>query len=207
MAKKVLLPCALFLFVVLATAAAYADLIPISYPPAPQWFDDTVFGGSHPGNPDFLKAGLLTYTNIGGGNGDSGTLDVVMDNEYRPLPWYKEVYMVIDWWSDPDPNGSASIKDPVLIWWVPPMINTPMIHTNDRIEPNGHHHVEYSYTIPIQPEFELFKFGYSGVDVEDTVHLYFLVETKCVPEPSTFVLLGIGAVGLVVCGWRRRKTG
>ena len=30
-------------------------------------------------------------------------------------------------------------------------------------------------------------------------------ETSTVPEPSTFVLLGMGAVGLAFYGWRRRK--
>ena len=32
-----------------------------------------------------------------------------------------------------------------------------------------------------------------------------MAEVTIVPEPSTFILLAIGAVGLVGCTWRRRK--
>jgi uncharacterized repeat protein (TIGR03803 family) len=39
-----------------------------------------------------------------------------------------------------------------------------------------------------------------GIDYQGTVY------ALAIPEPSSFVLLGMGAISLAVCGWRRRKT-
>ena len=56
-------------------------------------------------------------------------------------------------------------------------------------------------TITPQPDFEDFSFVFSGPTFVDEVY----IGTHCVPEPSTTVLLCMGAFGLLLSARRRRR--
>jgi len=65
-------------------------------------------------------------------------------------------------------------------------------------------HVTYTFDVDPQPQFETLVLGAHLLAGEVIVLDQVDVETRCVPEPSTLVLLALGSVGPLLV-WRRRR--
>ena len=71
-----------------------------------------------------------------------------------------------------------------------------------------HRHDVMAGTFSATYEFHLSDQNLSGATSpgSEVLTLTLMGNVAPVPEPSTLALLGIGAVGLLVCGWQRRKA-
>jgi hypothetical protein len=67
-----------------------------------------------------------------------------------------------------------------------------------------------SYVIPVGTrsiDYTMDFIRHVGSDLDAFVDDNSLIVSSSVPEPSTFVLMGVGVLALVGCGWRRRQLG
>ena len=121
----------------------------------------------------------------------SGSIDVLVDNHPTPNPW-KIVWLQVMW----RPQEAGSKPE---IYNLDPAAapDYPVKLTDEGQVPLGDGWFESTYTwrIPGNPLDESFTIG-GTIDVDEIV-----IDTWCVPEAATFVLLGLGG-SLVV---RRRK--
>ena len=163
----------------------------------PSWWD----------NADKQRSDTVTIENTAGTGQSEGTYTVFLENLNDPA-MYKEVYLVLEWYTVDDANGSISVDKDVTISWPggPQAPGVPMVlNVDDLVGPPFHW--EYEYTIRPQPESETVFFSYSGIDVDEQLVLEYDLRTKClsgngIPEPSGLALLAFGAVGLV----RRKRS-
>lgn len=122
---------------------------------------------------------------------------------------YKEVYLVMEWDTIDDDNGSIDVDKVVSITWPSGPANpVPMIlNVDDLVGPPFHW--EYMFEIDPQPESETVFFSYSGIEVAEQLVVEYDLRTKCfedengnIPEPAAGSLL---LLGLIAVKRRRRR--
>jgi len=174
--------------------AALAGPVPTD---APSWWD----------NADKQRSDTVTIENTAGTGQSEGTYTVFLENLNDP-DRFKEVYLVVEWYTIDDVNGSINVDKDVTITWPggPPAPGVSMVlNVDDQVGPPFHW--EYEYTIRPQPESETVFFQYSGIDTDEQLVLEYDLRTKCfegngIPEPGALSVLALGAVGLA----RRKRT-
>jgi len=157
----------------------------------PSWWD----------NADKQRSDTVTISNTAGTGQSEGTYTVFLENLDDP-DRVKEVYLVLEWYTVDDANGSINVEKDVTISWPggPQAPGVSMVlNVDDLVGPPFHW--EYEYKIRPQPESETVFFSYSGIDVDEQLVLEYDLRTKClsgngIPEPSGLALLAFGAVGL-----------
>jgi hypothetical protein len=117
--------------------------------------------------------------------GSNSYIDVVIPNAPDHPEWTKLLWTQITW------QGELPLVsvDGVLgqLFETDKLLNTNMYHSS------------WLITLPYNPPQEI-------MHITGITHLgEIVVDTKCVPEPSTLVLLAIGAFGVATFVWRRQS--
>jgi len=121
----------------------------------------------------------------------SGTIDVIVDNHEPPNEW-KWVWVQLTWRSQ---DGTS---EPEIYNLDPPADSSYPLHIVATADLGfDWYETTYEWRICPNPVDEAFTIG-GNIDVDELV-----IDTWC-PEPSTFVLLGMGVLGLAIYGWRRK---
>jgi len=169
----------------------------------PSWWD----------NADKQRSDTVTIENTAGTGQSEGTYTVFLENLNDP-DRVKEVYLVLEWYTIDDVNGSINVDKDVTISWPggpqAPGVSMGLNVDDQVVDPNTGvliYHLEYEHGIRPQPEPETVFFKYSGIDVDEQLVLEYDLRTKCfegngIPEPSGLALLAFGAVGLA----RRKRS-
>ena len=129
----------------------------------------------------------------------SGIIDVVVDNHDPKPENEKWIWMQLTWQPQPGTPGvpivTASYVDPSTGGQVGPIDLQPYEQEDLGF---GWVHGLYRQVLPVNPPDEFIR-------IEGTINVDELViDTWCIPEPSTVaMLLGIGLMGLVACARRR----
>jgi hypothetical protein len=125
------------------------------------------------------------------------TQKVEIPNIEMPPPWQKTVWVEL-YWDDPIFRPS---DPPNVELWYPGGLREPPDQAIPEIR-------EWTlvWRLPVQPEYEHIDFDNPGYyHLGDPAYpRYIDFATYCIPEPSTLVLLSIGAIGLLAYAWRRR---
>ena len=122
--------------------------------------------------------------------GPDSSMDLGIPNTPEDDTRYKEVWTQITW--QPEFTGEPA---PVVV--VNGIQSAPVTTYPSGI--GGWFQSVYDTTLPYNPSFE-------DVIVTGSYDLgEIVVDTRCVPEPSSLVLLAMGAFGLAAFVWRRRS--
>ena len=126
----------------------------------------------------------------------SGEIVIDMPNDPIPRP-EKKVYIQLTW----APQTGALNPNPVIELLDPPSetSNVTQVDVDGTFPGSGWNFSIFEFSIFPNPPFETIRI--SGDIMVDQV----VVDTWCVPEPGTFVLLGTGLMALFGYGWYRRK--
>jgi hypothetical protein len=124
----------------------------------------------------------------------SGIIDVPINNYVRPNP-EKRIWVQLTW--QPQENGD------VLSPWIREVqhggLGANLIKA-DELGNLGWMHSTYEIVLPFNPNHE-------RVIIEGDINVSELViDTDCVPEPGTLVLLVTAGLGLLAYAWRRRRS-
>jgi hypothetical protein len=119
----------------------------------------------------------------------SGMIDIDIPNDPTNPDWQKNIWVQLTW------DGEGITVPEVSANGVP----AQWIESDPRL-PGGWFHSTYLVVLPYNPPMEHLHVA-GDIRVDELV-----VDTICIPEPSTLVLLGAGAFGLVVFAWRKRAA-
>jgi len=118
--------------------------------------------------------------------GADSFIDVLIPNVKDHREWNKELWTQLTWQGDM-PNVLVDGQLGQLIE-TDPLPGTNWVHGT------------WSTILPYNPPEET-------MHITGITHLgEIVVDTRCVPEPSTFVLLAMGAFGLAAFVWRRKRA-
>jgi hypothetical protein len=116
-------------------------------------------------------------------------IDVPIANALDHPDWNKDVWTQLTWWS-----GQTGITPSVFVdGHESQLIETVPTH-------DGWMQSTWYYVLPYNPPVET-------VHVTGLVNVgELVVDTICIPEPSSLALLAMGALGLAAFVWRRRRS-
>jgi hypothetical protein len=207
--KRWILVC-LFMMIVFGSSVALTwadDLLP---PPWQRGSDRTTYQDwtfATNGNPLGPDVGIINPYGIPTATISGGTWTQYFDNHVgvwslgsdsfidAPIPnapdhpdWNKNLWIQLTWQPE---QGTV----PTIL-----VDNLPVnLYETDQLPNTNWFHSTYSITLPYNPEKET-------VHLTGAVHLgEIVVDTQCVPEPSTMVMLAMGVLSLLAFGWRQRR--
>lgn len=119
----------------------------------------------------------------------SGAIDIHIPNRPEPLP-FKDIWIQVTW-AEQFPGAVPTVSEQ----WV----NNPPLEADlvgeIVLEPTGYLgpwiHSTYHIHLEPNPDFELIRIE-GGIMVDQIV-----IDTICIPEPSTLALIGGGLIGLI----------
>jgi hypothetical protein len=120
----------------------------------------------------------------------SGEIVVVIPNRPEPLP-YKDILVQLTW-AEQAPNVRPTVGET--------RFGVPASIVEEIPLSGGWYHTTYQMHLEPNPDWERILIT-GAVNVDEMV-----IDTRCVPEPSALVLLGITAISLLGYAWRRHRS-
>jgi hypothetical protein len=126
----------------------------------------------------------------------SGFIDVPINNYTEPNP-EKRIWVQLTWQS----QQGALIPNPIVeeTQWGNAGITT-LIETDQLLGNPFWKHSTYEIVLPFNPNHEVVKIS-GDINVSELV-----IDTRCVPEPGTLMLLVTAGLGALCYAWRRRRS-
>jgi len=117
----------------------------------------------------------------------SGEMDLYIPN--RPLPLeQKDIWIQLTWM--PGELSDPSLSDEPIVGIVP--FDSMQMSRENFIDPNGWTHTTFIISIYPNPARE-------WINVKGNILVdQLVIDTICIPEPTTIVLLGLGALALLI---------
>lgn len=124
----------------------------------------------------------------------SGIMDILVDN-HNPPNEVKFVWLQLTW----RPQEPGMEAEPLLVYFDPAPVNPPTIIDQIQLGPEWWH-TTYAWEIRPNPVDEYFVIE-GNINIDEVV-----IDTWCIPEPGTMLLLSTGVIaGLGVIRRRRRR--
>ena len=145
----------------------------------------------------------IVIDNTNGTSPITGSLSITLDNTTLPngvKHMWVETYGVTS-------NGSAAVETTDTITSTPlGTVTGPFAGQSSLVGLNPPLFVDaQGYTITPNPYEETYTINEYVPSGDWVVYTSVHIATECVPEPTTFTLLGIGAISLLAYAWRKRQ--